>query len=247
MYVAGNSSAIKRSYYRFLVRPAIRRAVAVFTVSEYSRQVICEWANVNPNSVINVGNGVSGVFRPEGSRLQERPPYLLHVGNFRPHKNFERTLAAFANSGLARDLILVATGVPSAPIIGKIAELGLSERVHFTGNVTDEELASLYRGALGLVFVSCYEGFGLPIVEAMACGTPVLTSSVTAMPEVAGDAAILVNPLDVDDIVEGMRRLVTDTPLRQKLHDAGLIRAKAFSWESTTARVSNGLRLVHAV
>jgi glycosyltransferase involved in cell wall biosynthesis len=243
LHPEGNSSALKRSYYRLLVRPAIRRAGAVFTVSEFSRQSICEWAGVS-SSVINVGAGVSEVFRPDGDRFQKVEPYLLHVGNYRPHKNFGRMLAAFANSGLARDVTLVGTGVPSAHVREQIAQLGLSERVSFTGDVSDKELAALYRGALGLLFASSYEGFGLPIVEAMACGTPVLTSSIGVMPEVAGESAILVDPLDVEAIRDGIRRLVADSALRERLRVTGLLRAKEFSWDSTGTRVSDALRLL---
>jgi glycosyltransferase involved in cell wall biosynthesis len=243
MYVKANSSLMKRSYYRILVQPAIRRAVAVLTVSEFSRQIICEWADVDPESVVNVGNGVSEVFRPEGSRFHLEQPYLLHVGNYRPHKNFERTLEAFAASGLASEIVLLCTGAPAAQLCGLIGQLGLAERVHFAGKVTDDELAALYRGALGLVFASCYEGFGLPIVEAMACGTPVLTSSTTAMPEVAGDSAILVDPFDVGAIRDGMKRLVSDTTLRQQLRHGGLLRAKDFSSDATGTKVRNALRL----
>jgi glycosyltransferase involved in cell wall biosynthesis len=117
----------------------------------------------------------------------------------------------------------------------------MGEQMAFVGSVSDEQLARLYRGAVGLVFVSFYEGFGLPIIEAMACGAPVLTSTVTATPEVAGDAAILVDPYDVEAIAHEMKRLADDSSLRRELRERGLERALLFSWEKTADKVRAAL------
>jgi glycosyltransferase involved in cell wall biosynthesis len=124
----------------------------------------------------------------------------------------------------------------------------VTQLVHFTGLVPEEKLPSLYRGAEALVFPSLYEGFGLPLLEAMACGTPVVTANTTALPEVAGRAALLVDPTSVEQIAEAMKRIVSDTSLRQQLREKGLARAAQFSWDSTTARVhelltGNGVQL----
>jgi glycosyltransferase involved in cell wall biosynthesis len=109
--------------------------------------------------------------------------------------------------------------------------------VHFTGPVPEEKLPSLYRGAEALVFPSLYEGFGLPLLEAMACGIPVLTANTTALPEVAGGAAVLVDPTSVELIAEAMERIVSDTSLRQRLKEDGIVRAAQFSWTKTVSRV----------
>ena len=113
----------------------------------------------------------------------------------------------------------------------------LSSRVDFVGIVPEPKLPSLYRGAEALVFPSLYEGFGLPVLEAMACGTPVVTANVTALPEVTGDAALLVDPTSVEQIAEAIVQIVSDTKLRQQLRDKGLKQAAQFSWQRTSARV----------
>ena len=237
LYVKEYASLARRAYYETIVRGAIRHAAVVFTVSEYSRTGICEWAGISPDRVLNVGNGVSEVFRPDGAAQVRRRPYFLHVGNCRPHKNIGRVLEAFARSGMPGDVDLVCTGGASAQVRARIRALGLDDAVSFEGQLSDDGLAKLYRGALALVFVSSYEGFGLPIVEAMACGTPVLTSAAAAMPETAAGAALLADPLDVDAIQEGMLRLLTDDALRQRLRLDGLERASFFSWTTTANRI----------
>jgi glycosyltransferase involved in cell wall biosynthesis len=113
----------------------------------------------------------------------------------------------------------------------------VTQGVHFVGVVPEEKLPSLYRGAEALVFPSLYEGFGLPLLEAMACGTPVVTANTTALPEVAGDAALLVDPTSVEQIAGAMEQIVSDTSLRRQLREKGLTRAARFSWASTVAGV----------
>jgi len=132
---------------------------------------------------------------------------------------------------------LVFTGRPAPAIVACIAKNGLTERVHFTGVVAESELPSLYRKAIFLFFPSLYEGFGLPIVEAMACGTPVITSDVTAMPEIAGDAALLVDPTSIESMTKAITGLMEDGSLREELRAKGLARAAKFSWTTTIATV----------
>ncbi len=128
------------------------------------------------------------------------------------------------------------TGTRDAEISAQIEGLGLNGDVRFVESPRDEDLADLYRGAEGFVFPSLYEGFGLPPLEAMACGVPVLTSNVCALPEVVGDAAVLVDPTDVEGIAEGIRRLTEDGALRDTLRRKGLERARQFSWDKTARR-----------
>jgi glycosyltransferase involved in cell wall biosynthesis len=243
LHVPSNSNALKRLYYTICVRQGVRNARVVFTVSEFSRGEICSWAGVGSDRVVSVGNGVSSAFGASGtvwSRTGNRP-YFLHVGNYKPHKNFERVLRAFAASRLGPDFGLVATGAPPASVMALVEHLGLNGRVQFIGDVLDPELASVYRGATCLICVSLYEGFGLPLVEAMACGTPVLASTAASLPEIAGDAALLVDPLDIEAIASALARLASDSDLREELRRRGCERAKRFSWELTARKVQAAL------
>ncbi len=227
------STARREAYYRLVVRPAARRASRVLTGSQFSKGEIVEWAGVPEARVTVVGSGVGPEFRPEGTSYSPRFPYLLYVGNRRPHKNLPRLLRAFHQSGLAGELRLVLSGQADAATAAVVHQLGLDQDVVFAGRISDSDLPGYYRGATALVFPTLYEGFGLPALEAMACGTPVLASNVTSIPEVAGDAAVLVDPYDVEAIANGIRSVVDDQVLRERCRERGLKQAKRFSWERT--------------
>ena len=146
-------------------------------------------------------------------------------------------MQAFASAGLAADIRLVFTGKPTPELSACAERHGVTSSVQFLGPVPDSKMPSLYRGAHAVIFPSLYEGFGLPPLEAMASGIPVVTSNITAMPEVAGDAALLVDPTSVDQIADAMKRIVNDTSLRHQLRERGLIRAAKFPWVNTAAMV----------
>ncbi len=160
--------------------------------------------------------------------------YLLYLGTLQPRKNLVRLVEAFAHlQPAAIDMQLVLAGKKGwhcEVLIDRVRSLGLSGRVAFPGYVDDDDKAALISGATALVYPSLYEGFGLPVLEAMACGTPVLTSNVSSLPEVAGNAALLVNPLNVDDISAGISRLITDADLRRSLVMKGYAQVRKFSW-----------------
>ncbi len=215
-------------------------------VSEYSRREIASWAGMDEQRVINVGNGVGDPFSVDGPRHEPGYPYLLYVGSHKPHKNLPRLLRAYAISGICQDVRLVMTGIPSRELSVIVDESRLSGSVSFVGTANNEALAQLYRGALGFVFPSLYEGFGLPPLEAMACGAPVLTSNVCSLPEVVGDAGILVNPMNVEEIAVGIRTLVEDSDTRAKLRENGLLRATRFSWTETARKTAEVLRMALA-
>jgi glycosyltransferase involved in cell wall biosynthesis len=168
-------------------------------------------------------------------------PYVLAVGNLQPRKNLRHLVEAFARLPRSFDnLKLALVGKAQwreSDIYECVEALGLKERVVFTGYVPDERLALLYRGALALVYPSLYEGFGLPILEAMACGAPVICSNTSSMPEVAGDAALMVDPLDVNAISAAMTKVVSDEALRGSLTERGYKRNAIFSWRET-ARIT---------
>jgi glycosyltransferase involved in cell wall biosynthesis len=235
-------SFAKTGYFDWIVKPGIRNAAVVFTVSEYSRQRIIDWSGVNPEKVIAVGNGVDPLYSPQGVRWQHPRPYLLYVGNQRAHKNVELLIDAFARSLLTSEYDLLLTGQFSESVAAKVATNKLGAQVHALGMVPEEQLPSLYRGASALALPSLYEGFGLPLVEAMACGTPVVASNVTAIPEVCGDAALLFDPYDLDGMVGALNQLERQSVV-DKLRSAGLQRAAVFNWDRVAERVKSAISL----
>ena len=163
--------------------------------------------------------------------------YILYVGSVAARKNVPRLLEAYARlrdwSERWKLVIVGAHKWKSSPIVDAAQRLGLEPHLHFTEYVGEDHLPALYSGADLFAFPSLYEGFGLPILEAMACGTPVVTSNTSSLPEVAGDAAIIVDPNDVDAIAGAMRRVLEDPDLAQALQERGVARAAQFSWERT--------------
>lgn len=234
------STCARKFYFQTIVRHAAQRAYRVLTVSEYSRVELLKWTGLHDEAIVNVGNGIDPVFTSTGPRYDPGFAYILYVGNFKPHKNINRLFEAFA--GLDDPgLRLLLTGYGTPQLLAALRSLGLQQRVQFTGYVDDQRLAELYRGALLVVQPSLTEGFGLPPVEAMACGTPVVVSGVAALPEVVGDAGVFVDPLDVADIRRGIERVLGDRDLRQRLIVAGQLRASLFRWDDVARKVANVL------
>jgi glycosyltransferase involved in cell wall biosynthesis len=174
--------------------------------------------------------------------------YLLHIGTLQPRKNLVRLIQAFSNlQSQISNLSLVLAGSKGwlyDEIFAEVKQLGLENHVLFPGRVIEEDKAALISGAAAFVFPSLYEGFGLPVVEAMQCGTPVICSNTSSLPEVAGDAALLIDPLDVDALAEAMARLVVNAALRQALVERGYIQAQRFSWQACATRVLTVLERV---
>ncbi|ELZ0879486.1 glycosyltransferase family 4 protein [Salmonella enterica] len=232
-----NSSLFKRLFYNFIIKRGCRKAYKIFTVSNFSKERIVAWSGVNPNKIVTVYNGVSSLFNADVKPLNLGYKYLLCVGNRKTHKNEKCVISAFAKADIDPSIKLVFTGNPCNDLEKLIIQHGLSERVKFFGFVSEKDLPSLYKGSLGLVFPSLYEGFGLPVVEGMACGIPVLTSLTSSLPEVAGDAAILVDPLSEDAITKGISWLINDSELRKHLIQKGLLRAKRFNWQNVVSEI----------
>lgn len=188
-----------------------------------------------------VGNGVAPEFTPEGSHHYLGYPYLLYVGNRKPHKNLPRLLKAYSSLKIGEEVRMMVSGGPDEATINMMTSLGIEDRVVFAGLIPDKALPSYYRGALALVFPSLYEGFGLPSLEAMACGCPVVVSNTSSLPEVCGDAAFYVNPTDVQSIVNGVREVLQNKRLRETLIENGLKRAKLFTWDHVAQKILNVL------
>lgn len=238
--VSEERSRFKTLYYRYIVRPAVFRARRVLTVSEYSRQRILEWSGVAPEKVVVVGNGVDPAFSPNGPLHQPGYPYVFYVRNTKSHKNVPRLLEAFAQLNVPA-VRLVLSGEADDDTRHLALRLGIEDRVVFSGRIPEEELPAYYRGAAVVTMPSLYEGFGLPALEGMACGVPVVVSDTTSLPEVVGDAGLLVDPHDANSIATGLRRVLTDEPLRVELVQRGLERAKLFNWDDVAVRVQHEL------
>jgi glycosyltransferase involved in cell wall biosynthesis len=239
-----NSSLLKKIYYKIILKRICWRASAVITVSDYSKGRIIKWLGCSEDKIFNVGNGVSCHFSQHGEGPDFNFKYILCVSNRKGHKNEKGALHGFLNSNLPNDIKLVFTGIEGGVIKTEIEKLNAQDRVYFTGKVSDAELSNLYRGALCLLFPSFYEGFGLPIVEAFACGTPVITSNLTSMPEIAGNAALLINPNDIADITAAIMQLYNSPALRAELAQRGLMRVKDFSWDAVAERVKAAIKSV---
>lgn len=241
--VPAEASRFKTLYYSRVVRPAARRAQAVLTVSEYSRRRILEWSGLEPERVVVVGNGVDPAFSPEGPRHQPGYPYVLYVRNTKPHKNVPTLLEAFARLDVP-GVRLVLSGNADEDTRHRALRLGILDRVVFAGRIPEEELPAYYRGAAVVTMPSLYEGFGLPALEGMASGVPVVVSNTTSLPEVVGEAGVQVNPTDPDSIAGGLHRALTDSALRAILRERGLARARALTWDQVASRVHRELDIL---
>jgi glycosyltransferase involved in cell wall biosynthesis len=219
------------------------KAKRICTVSEYSKQDIVKTYNVNSNKIDVTYNGVSPVFKPidqdETVAVQQKftngNPYILFVGAIHKRKNLQRLMVAFERlkkeTSLPHQLLIV--GEPMWESQQIEIGTGLKEHVSFTGHLPLEELAKIMAGADVFAFVSYFEGFGIPMVEAMQSGTPVLAGNLTALPEVGSDAVLYCDPMNVDDIYKQLHLLITDKSLQEELKSKGLERAKYFSWNKT--------------
>ena len=230
---------------------ATRKADRILTVSEASKRDILRFFDVKPEKVVVIYNAIDERFLAPADagrmdlvrqRYQLDHPFILYVGNIKPHKNVERLIDAFgrARSACPDDLKLVIIGdeLSRYPALRQaVHRHKLDKQVRFLGFQPQETLAAFYRLARAFVFPSLYEGFGLPPLEAMACGTPVVTSNVSSLPEVAGGAALLVDPHDTDAIAEGIKRAVNDEDVRADLIARGLARARQFSWAQSVAKI----------
>lgn len=239
--ISGNDSRLKSLYYDFVLKRACRKSLVVFTVSEFSKKRIVAWADVNPEKVIVVGNGVSKEFCPAGEAYNPGFKYFLCVSNRKAHKNEERLITAFSMVKNRGDIKLLLTGKETPELRKHIASLGISNDVIFSGFIDEEKLPSFYRGATALLMPSLYEGFGLPVIEAMACGIPTVVSNTTALNEIAEGYSVLVNPEDVGDIAKGIGVIIEDETLVNRLKVKGLQQAGNFTWDKTVSLINRAM------
>lgn len=233
-------------YVRAMMRSALRRARAVIVVSRTTRRDLVQLFGIARSRLSVVANGVDPDLaeRPDAeviddvkARYHLKSPLVLVVGNDKPHKNLDLMLRAFhlacRRHGLPGQLVFVGGEGVADRFAGRAQRLGLEDRVRFLGRVPSADLLTLYHVAAVQLHVALYEGFGLPVLEAMRAGLPVITSNLGAMAEIGEGAARLVNPLDVDEVAAALEQVLVDDPMRRRMIDAGRKRADSLTWEKT--------------
>jgi glycosyltransferase involved in cell wall biosynthesis len=232
------------AYLRLFTRISCRRATRIIAVSENTRADVMRLYGVPGERVQAVPEGVRPVFHPRSAaeiaefrRARSLPNhFVLFVGTLEPRKNLATLIEAFSKISNVKLVLVGGKGWYYDQIFASVERLGLNDRVILAGYVPNSDLPLWYNAADAFVFPSRYEGFGLPVLEAMACGTPTVTSTASSLPEVAGDAALTVAPDDVDALADALHRALTDTALRQELRAKGIARAAKFTWEETARR-----------
>jgi len=241
-------------YRRLIVDAVVKRSNQLITVSNYEKQNISNVYRLDDSKIQTVHNGVNRNFTSEISEAKKEmvrekynlpKQFLLHIGNTEPRKNTARVLKAFNkyNNNFSDEVKLVLIGLNESKLKSLLKDIGLekelAKKIVLTGYVSDEDLPAVFNLSEMFLFPSLREGFGIPIIEAMACGVPVITSNTSSMPEVAGDAALLVDPNRVGSIFEAIVKLRLDREFRDKLISKGLERHKLFSWENAAKKVLN--------
>ena len=242
------------AWYHWLVPKLIKRVRRVITLSQFSCERVLALVGVERSKVVVVPAGVDARFCPrapdEITEVRDRlgipsPHYILSLGAIEPRKNLHRLLTAWAScvTRLPQEIWLVVAGAKAPSNVFSVVELSdIPPRVHFASFVQDENLPALYSGALALAYVSVYEGFGLPALEAMASGTVPIVANNTSVPEVVADAGLQVNPHEVEEIGAAIQRLVDDSELRETLRQRAIRRSALFDWERASALTWKVLR-----
>jgi glycosyltransferase involved in cell wall biosynthesis len=235
-----------------LVPGSVRRARRVIAVSDFTREDLIERYRLDPARVVAIQNGVSARFRPDPEAASEarralslERPFVLFVGALQPRKNAPALVEAFARLRGHDDLELVLAGGDRGgldDVRERVRDLALGPRVRLLGHVSEADLPGLYSAASLLAFPSLYEGFGLPALEAMACGTPVCASSTTGLGEAVGDAGLTFDPTSPEEIAESMRLLLEDEALRERFQARGLARAASFTWRRSAVATAGVYR-----
>jgi glycosyltransferase involved in cell wall biosynthesis len=246
-------------YMRWLIRQVVQKADRIISVSEHTKQDLIDVLKVDPAKVTVVYEAAPPGFQPIRDRTKHawvrrrynlKGPFLYHVGNIEPRKNLVRLVKAFLlmRQRSKLDVQLVITGQKgwlTSMLFRELDYLQLGDEVVFTGYVPRTDLPLLMNAAEAFVFPSLYEGFGLPALEAMSCGTPVVTSNISSLPEVVGEAAVLVDPERVESIARGMEAVLIDSDLRELLAKEGLAQARRFSWERAARETLEVYRRVY--
>jgi glycosyltransferase involved in cell wall biosynthesis len=247
----------KRIYFRFMCGMAARRATRIITISANSRDDIVKYLRLPADKIEIVHLGVEERFRSPDIRIEETrrkyalpQKFILYLGNLSPHKNVQGLIKSYAALPVnLREQYKLVLGAPKSgiyfPYIKKaIKEMELNQDVLFTGFIEDKDLPAVYHTSSLFAFPSLYEGFGLPPLEAMACGCPVVSSNTSSMPEVLGDAALFFNPYNVEEMSLVIRQMLEDENLRSRFRQKGLERVKLFTSDKMTNRILNVIESV---
>jgi len=229
----------RRLYFKCILKYRFKYVDMFIATSQNTKKDLIDRFNISPEKIEVIYEGVSDRFKPGKQKKQN---FVLAVSTLEPRKNFVRIIQSYINLrekfSAAEDLIIVGKkGWHFKEILNIPPEY--ESHIDFTGYVSENKLIELYQTAKIFVYPSLYEGFGLPVLEAMACGCPVITSNVSSLPEVAGDAAILVDPYNTDALTDAMHKVLTNENLRERLAVMGLERAKKFSWERCARETLN--------
>ena len=238
-----------RHYYHYFAPKFAKKADRIVTVSEYSKTDIVNQLSILPDLLDVVYNGANDIYKPIANTEKQATrkkyasgfDYFIFVGALSPRKNVANLLLAFdrfksQTFSMAKLLIVGEKMFKTRKMKAVYTQMNFKNDVIFAGRMSPEELKYLYGSAIALTFVPYFEGFGIPIIEAMNCGTPVITSNVTSMPEIAGDAALLVDPFSVESISDAMIRIYADDHLKNELITKGFTQCQKYSWEKTADR-----------
>ena len=239
-----------RWYYNYFFPKFSKKSTRIATVSQYSKADIVKCYGIDPEKIDVVYNGVNEKYSPISNeevvrtraQVSEGNPYFVFVGAFNPRKNISRLLLAFDHfkSQYQSKIKLIIVGEKmygTARMMRILKGLRFKDDIIFTGRLNVDELRYVIGSALAMTYVSYYEGFGIPLLEAMKCGVPIVASDQTSIPEVAGDAAIYVNPFSIDSISEGMIRIASNVDLRDRLINNAAIQSQKFSWDKTASNL----------
>lgn len=237
---------LTRYYYNYFFPKFAQKATRIATVSEYSKKDISENYKIDPSKIDVVYNGINSSFKPVNeqikqqtkSKFSEGKNYFLFVGSLHPRKNISRLIKAFGEfkKESDSDMKLLLAGPQywgMNEIYKEVEALSCKDDIIFTNRLSNEDLANVMASAMALAFVPYFEGFGIPLVEAMQSEIPIITSNVTSLPEIAGDAALFVNPYEVNEIKNAMLKMQSDTDLRKVLIEKGKLRKNLFSWDKS--------------
>ena len=264
MYRAHNGSGMMRSLHFYMTRRVLKNAARIFAVSQFTKNELQKLFGIDPGQIEVIYNAIDARFltghatdadrQMLAERYQITYPFVLYAGRISPHKNLVRIIEAFAalKAELAKQdafpdlkLIIIGDELSKYPDLRRtVVRAGVQNDVRFLGFVPIDVLRIFYDIAKVFVFPSLYEGFGLPPLEAMAHGTPVLTSNTSSIPEVVGNAAMLVNPENLFEMMRSLQRVLCDQPLREKLRQAGYEQVKKFSWDDSASEILAGYREV---
>ncbi len=240
-----------RLIHKMFFKKSLLNANRIITMVNYTKKALIDLFNIKPEKITVIYEGVDEKFRQYDrsevtkilNNYKINRPYILAVGTLEPKKNYPLLLKAFQSLKLDWDLIIIGKkGWKSQEIYNTIDKLGIKNKVKILGYVSIEDLPYFYNGAEIFVFPSLYEGFGLPLLEAMACGVPVICSNSSSLPEIGKDAVLYFNPYSVDDLINQLLKLINDEKLRQNLREKGIYRAKDFSWQKTAQQTLEVLK-----